>query len=138
MGRGNLYIIVATIEYEEYKGIKELLDDHSVLSIIKPHQVDEQDQPIGTLVDLYVSNENKAITLLSGNRIQEKVEPLHTIKVTGQLIKMFPFLNNPAATYLIYILLSAVIIGAWCFLSKAQLTYFHSIVSIIFTTSCLM
>lgn len=114
MGTRNPNTIIATIEYDEYGTVRELLSKHDIESVIKPNQVDEKGEPVGTLVDVYVPllSVRKAQYLLSGNSIDEYTAEEFTAKtMTGHVVKTLPFLNKPIPVWIIYILLSASIIA---------------------------
>lgn len=116
MGTRNPYAIIATIEYEEYSAMRELLSNHDIESVIKPNQVDENEETVGALVDVYVPQllVRKATYLLAGNSIDGYAEEDVTTKdITGHIVKTFPFLNKPLAVWFIYVLMGAAII-AFC------------------------
>lgn len=116
MGTRNPYSIIATIEYEEYAAMRDLLYKHDIESVIKPNQVDENEEPVGSLVDVYVPQllVRKATYLLAGNSIDGYAEEEFTTKdMTGHVVKTFPFLNKPLAVWVIYVLIGVAII-AFC------------------------
>lgn len=123
MGTRNPYTIIATIEYEEYATTRELLSKHDIESVIKPNQVDENDEPVGSLVDVYVPllSVRKATYLLSGNTIDEYEEgPFVTNDMQNNVAKTILFLDSPIVMKTLSIIAGILILAACAWLALQQ------------------
>jgi hypothetical protein len=110
----NPYSIIATIEYADYPEIRELLLNNDIVSIIKPLEVNEKGEPVGTMVNVYVHLYcvEMANDLLADGQLNAPVdEPVETLKVARQIARAIPFLNKPIVVYLLYLLFGAAIIA---------------------------
>lgn len=119
----NPYTIIATVDYADYAAIRELLLKHDIDPTIQPAEVGEDGQPMGSIVHIYVHlySVEKANDLLADGELNTPVEePLQTVKMTGHIVKLVPFLNKPLPVYFIYLVLTVVILAACVFVALHQ------------------